>query len=100
MISNLADRSLPGSCQMSDNGMVRPYSCPTSGRSWQGAPQTGSMIGTGIGKNSFHIVGLDDRAAITMRQKWSRSQVEARLAKWRRFDNVGVTSAYPPIVAV
>ena len=38
------------------------------------------MIGIDIGKNSFHVVGLDDRGAIVLRQKWSRSQVEARLA--------------------
>ena len=28
----------------------------------------------------FHVVGLDDRGAIVLRQKWSRGQVEARLA--------------------
>jgi transposase len=39
-----------------------------------------TVIGIDIGKNSFHIVGLDDRGAIVLRQKWSRSQVEARLA--------------------
>jgi transposase len=38
------------------------------------------VIGIDIGKNSFYIVGLDDRGAIVLRQKWSRSQVEARLA--------------------
>ena len=38
------------------------------------------MIGIDIGKNSFHIVGLDARGAIVLRQKWSRGQVEARLA--------------------
>ena len=42
--------------------------------------QTVSVVGIDIGKNSFHIVGLDDRGAIVMRQKWSRSQVEARFA--------------------
>jgi hypothetical protein len=36
-----------------------------------------AFIGIDIGKNSFHLVGLD---AIAMRQKWSRGQVEARLA--------------------
>jgi transposase len=39
-----------------------------------------TVIGIDIGKNSFHIVGLDDRGAIVLRQKWPRSQVEARLA--------------------
>src|SRR5215471_4223884 len=38
------------------------------------------LIGIDIGKNSFHIVGLDKRGAIILRQKWSRSQVEARFA--------------------
>ena len=33
-----------------------------------------------IGKNSFHVVGLDGRGAIVLRQKWSRGQVEARFA--------------------
>ena len=39
-----------------------------------------AVIGIDIGKNCFHIVGLDERGAITLRQKWSRGQVEARLA--------------------
>jgi transposase len=34
----------------------------------------------GIGRNSFHAVGLDQRGAIALRQKWSRGQIEARLA--------------------
>src|SRR6266498_2070783 len=126
---------------MSDNGMVRPCSGPTSERSWQGAPRQGarhaqqaqysdrlgdryrhrqdldpimgwsgrapappareagkgrqdkehampsklniaiaSVIGIDIGKNSFHVVGQDQRGTIVLRQKWSRGQVEARLA--------------------
>jgi len=39
-----------------------------------------SVIGIDIGKNSFHIVGQDHRGAIVLRQKWSRGQIEARLA--------------------
>jgi transposase len=39
-----------------------------------------AVIGIDIGKNSFHAVGLDERGAIALRQKWSRGQVEARLA--------------------
>ena len=39
-----------------------------------------AVVGIDIGKNSFHIVGLDQRGAIVLRQKWSRGQVEARLA--------------------
>ena len=41
---------------------------------------TVTVIGIDIGKNSFHVVGLDVRGGIVLRQKWSRSQVEARLA--------------------
>ena len=39
-----------------------------------------AVIGIDIGNNSFHVVGLDSRGAIVLRQKWSRGQVEARLA--------------------
>jgi transposase len=39
-----------------------------------------ATMGIDIGKNSFHVVGLDRRGAIVLRQKWSRSQVETRLA--------------------
>ena len=39
-----------------------------------------AVIGIDIGKNSFHIVGLDKRGAIILRQKWSHGQVEARFA--------------------
>src|SRR6187551_1712424 len=40
-----------------------------------------AVIGIDIGKNSFHIVGHDERGAIVLRQKWSRGQMEARLPK-------------------
>ena len=39
-----------------------------------------AVIGIDIGKNSIHVVGLDQRGAIVLRQKWSRRQVETRLA--------------------
>jgi transposase len=39
-----------------------------------------AVIGIDIGKNSFHIVGHDHHGAIVLRQKWSRGQVETRLA--------------------
>ena len=76
---------------MSANGMVRPCSCPASDRSWQGAPKTRStpcqrsspaiaVVGIDIGKNSFHVVGLDERGAIVLRQKWSRGQMGSRFA--------------------
>src|SRR5215813_13127907 len=39
-----------------------------------------AVIGIDIGENSFHIIGQNRRGAIVLRQKWSRGQVEARLA--------------------
>jgi transposase len=39
-----------------------------------------AVVGIDIGKNSLHIVGLDQRGAIVLRQRWSRGQVEARFA--------------------
>jgi transposase len=41
---------------------------------------TVATMGIDIGKNSFHVIGLDHRGAIVLRQKWSRGQMEARLA--------------------
>ena len=39
-----------------------------------------AVIGIDISKNSFHIVGQNRRGAIVLLQKWSRGQVQARLA--------------------
>ena len=44
------------------------------------AKTTITVVGIDIGKNSFHVVGLDRRGAIVLRQRWSRGQVEARFA--------------------
>ena len=33
-----------------------------------------AVVGIDIGKNSFHVVGQDERGAIVLRQKWSRGQ--------------------------
>jgi hypothetical protein len=50
-----------------------------------------ATLGIDIGKNTFHLVGFDRKGAVVLRQKLSRSQVEARLANirpassaWRR----------------
>ncbi len=47
-------------------------------------PKTASGIvttmGIDIGKNTFHLIGMDARGAIALRQKLSRGQVEVRLA--------------------
>jgi len=39
-----------------------------------------AVMGIDIGKNSLHVIGLDARGAIALRQKWSRGQVASRLA--------------------
>src|SRR5262249_31086415 len=77
---------------MSANGMVRPCSGPASkaklARGVEDEEHAMSpklncgiaVIGIDIGKNSFHVVGLDRRGAIVLRQKWSRGQVASRLA--------------------
>src|SRR6516164_7041700 len=73
-------------------GWVRPCSRPASGKCWQRGTEdkehamsqkldtSPAVIGIDIGKNSFHIIGQNQRGAIVLRQKWSRGQVEARLA--------------------
>src|SRR5262245_51936410 len=72
--------------------MVRPCSCPPAQVELvrgahdkehamsQTARTAISVIGIDIGKNSFHIVGHDERGAIVLRQKWSRGQMESRLS--------------------
>ena len=39
-----------------------------------------AVVGIDIGKNSFHVIGLDRRGAVVLRQRWTRSQVETRFA--------------------
>ncbi len=46
----------------------------------QNLNSTIAVIGIDIGKNSFHVVGLDERGTIVLRQKWSRAQVEVRFS--------------------
>src|SRR6267378_1552520 len=72
--------------------MVRPCSCPLSASKLAGGAKQKehamseklnsviAVVGIDIGKNSFHVVGLDGRGTIALRQKWSRGQVETRLA--------------------
>ena len=43
-----------------------------------------AVIGIDIGMNLFHVVGLDNRGAVVLRQKWTRGQIEARLANMPR----------------
>jgi transposase len=39
-----------------------------------------AVVGIDIGKTSFHVIGLDCRGAVVLRQRWSRNQVEGRFA--------------------
>jgi transposase len=39
-----------------------------------------AVVGIDVGKNSFHVVGLDRAGAIVLRRRWSRGQVETRFA--------------------
>src|SRR5438477_10718652 len=41
---------------------------------------TVAVLGIDIGKNVFHLIGLNKRGAIVLRQKLSRGQLETRLA--------------------
>src|ERR687896_1338155 len=39
-----------------------------------------AVVGIDIGKTSFHVIGLDRRGAVVLRQRWSRGQLEVRFA--------------------
>ena len=54
-----------------------------------------AVVGIDIGKNSFHLIGQDRRGSIVLRQKWSRGQVEARLANLQPC-LIGMEACYPP----
>jgi transposase len=46
------------------------------------SPTPVGTIGIDLGKNSFHLVGLDQRGAIVLQLKCSRAQLERRLANF------------------
>ena len=48
--------------------------------SHQSTPRTVATIGIDTGKNTFHLVGLDQRGNIVLQLKTSRAQLERRLA--------------------
>ena len=50
----------------------------------QTSQATITTIGIDIGKNSFHVIGFDERGAIVLRQKLSSSQVAVRFANLPR----------------
>jgi hypothetical protein len=49
-------------------------------RTSQKTRETITTIGIDLGKNTFHLVGLDKRGAIALQRKVSRSQLEHRLS--------------------
>jgi transposase len=49
-------------------------------RTSQKTPETITTIGIDLGKNTFHLVGLDKRGAIVLQQKVSRGQLGRRLS--------------------
>src|SRR5512133_2381880 len=49
-------------------------------RTSQKTPETITTIGIDLGKNTFHLVGLDKRGAIVLQLKVSRGQLGRRLA--------------------
>ena len=54
-----------------------------------------AVVGIDIGKNSFHIVGHDERGAIVLRQKWSRGQVSRHFEGGQvQFHTAEVTECY------
>ena len=64
-----------------------PRSTPASGVTRSKEPamprhskDTVAVLGIDIGKNTFHLVGLNKRGAIVLRLKLSRTQLEAKLA--------------------
>ena len=50
----------------------------------QKTPETITTIGIDLGKNTFHLVGLDQRGAIVLQYKASQVQLERRLANIAR----------------
>jgi transposase len=49
-------------------------------RTSHNTPATISTIGIDVGKNTFHLVGLDKRGAIVLQQKVTRHQLGRRLS--------------------
>ena len=50
----------------------------------QSTPSAVATVGIDIGKNTFHLVGLDQRGAIVLQLKSSREQLERRLSNMPR----------------
>jgi hypothetical protein len=50
----------------------------------QSTPCAVATLGIDIGKNTFHLLGLDQRGAIVLQLKSSREQLERRLSNLPR----------------
>jgi hypothetical protein len=67
-------------------------------RTSQKAPDTITTIGVDLGKNTFHLVGLDSRGAVVLQQKVTRGQLERRLANIPRcLIGMEACSGLPPV---
>ena len=55
------------------------FACAAAIHTHQKSSDAVATIGIDIGKNTFHLVGLDKRGAIVLRTKVSRSQLERAL---------------------
>jgi hypothetical protein len=53
---------------------------PASHRSARGCTAFPHTIGIDTGKNTLHLIGLDDQGAIVLREKIARGRIAARLA--------------------
>jgi transposase len=56
-----------------------------------------STIGIDTGKNELHLIGLDDRGTIVLREKLSRNRIASRLAnvpRWLIGIEVGMATHY------
>jgi excisionase family DNA binding protein len=57
------------------------------------------VIGIDIGKYSFHVVGLNQRGAIVLRQRWSRGQVETRFTEATKLSGSSRSFLYEAMAA-
>ena len=71
ILSNIPDLTTPTPSGLPGLNPVDPAG-GTSRSSNSTGVVTVLIIGIDIGKDLFHIVGLDDRGAMVLRQKWSR----------------------------
>ena len=55
-----------------------------------------ATIGIDLGKNAFHLIGLDRRGAIVLELRVSRAQLEGRLAKSDRHGSLLGSAPYRP----